>query len=263
MTSRIWGLTVVTVCALVAAPLNDAVAVTADDVKCKRCVDRRDLARKAVDKKKLKDQAVTKGKIKDGAVTTEKIRDGAVTEPKIGNGAVTEAKLAPGVMEDLKTGVAGAVAIYDQNGAKMGDVASMVSPSSTQIIVRANGHAGFVSSIGANYISGFTAYYEGLNCSGTMYGYYSEFNLVQYAALAPHPTSGKATIYMPDVDQAADNVAYASTASCSLNWDTVMNQWNPNPCTCTSPDGGVQDMAPMVEAYVAEDRVGPFTGLKP
>ena len=50
-------------------------AVTADNVKCEKCVDKSDIAKKAVTASKIKPQAVSTTKIRDGAVTPEKLSE--------------------------------------------------------------------------------------------------------------------------------------------------------------------------------------------
>jgi hypothetical protein len=57
---------------------GNAVAETATDLKCKSCVGKKDLGKKAVNSKSIRNKAVTSKKIKDGAVTTGKIGTKAV-----------------------------------------------------------------------------------------------------------------------------------------------------------------------------------------
>ena len=70
--------------------------IKAKDVKCRGCVDTRDLANGAVTTEKLGNDAVTNSKISAGAVGTNQVQDGAVTTGKIADGAVTREKLAFG-----------------------------------------------------------------------------------------------------------------------------------------------------------------------
>lgn len=83
-------------------PLNSALAVTADDVICNKCVDTTDIASQAVTTVKLKDAAVTQIKIADGAVSTKKIQDGAIIKSKIADNAVSKHKIRDGAITKPK-----------------------------------------------------------------------------------------------------------------------------------------------------------------
>ena len=83
-------------------PLNSALAVTADDVICNKCVDTTDIASQAVTTVKLKDAAVTQIKIADGAVSTKKIQDGAIVKSKIADNAVSKHKIRDGAITKPK-----------------------------------------------------------------------------------------------------------------------------------------------------------------
>jgi hypothetical protein len=64
---------------LLAGPLaSTASAETATDLKCRKCVGKKDLGNKSVTKKKIRDDAVTTQKLRDNAVTTGKIGPNAV-----------------------------------------------------------------------------------------------------------------------------------------------------------------------------------------
>ena len=53
-------------------------AQTAKDLDCRKCVDKRDIARRAVNASRLRDGAVSTRKIRDGAVTRDKLAPGAL-----------------------------------------------------------------------------------------------------------------------------------------------------------------------------------------
>jgi hypothetical protein len=75
-----------------------AQALTADDLKCKGCVGKKDLGKKAVKSKHIKNGQVKTKDLRDGAATTDKIGDSAVTTDKIGNAAVTTDKIGNGAI---------------------------------------------------------------------------------------------------------------------------------------------------------------------
>lgn len=74
----------------------------ASNVKCKKCVDAGDLAKRAVVKRTIAKGAVTRKKIAPGAVDSARLVDGAVIGPKIGAGAVTGAKVRDGAISAAK-----------------------------------------------------------------------------------------------------------------------------------------------------------------
>jgi hypothetical protein len=89
-----------------ALPYGSAHAQTATDLKCKGCVGKKDIGKKAVRTRNLKKNAVKAKSLADGAVTSEKITDSAVTAAKIADGAVTPDHLGDGAKP---AGVASAV----------------------------------------------------------------------------------------------------------------------------------------------------------
>jgi hypothetical protein len=71
-----------------------APAQTATNLKCRGCVGKKDLGKKAVRPKHIKKRAIKSKHIRDSAVQTKAMKDGAVETRKISNGAVTAEKLA-------------------------------------------------------------------------------------------------------------------------------------------------------------------------
>jgi hypothetical protein len=78
---------------LAGAPLADASAQTATNVKCRGCVGKKDIGKKAVTGRAIKKNAVKTKALRDGAVEEGKLADSAVTAGKIAEGAVTIGKL--------------------------------------------------------------------------------------------------------------------------------------------------------------------------
>ncbi|MBE9526674.1 MAG: hypothetical protein IME94_06830 [Proteobacteria bacterium] len=83
---------------------NLALAVTADDVICTKCVGTDDIANFSISKDKIKAGAVTLGKIRNNAVIAKKIANGAVKTAKIATGAVTSTKIANFNVTNTKIG---------------------------------------------------------------------------------------------------------------------------------------------------------------
>jgi len=67
--------------------------ITAGNVVCKGCVDKKDIGKKAVKSKHIKDGQVKTPDLADGGVTSDKLGAEAVTSAKLGAGAVTTEKL--------------------------------------------------------------------------------------------------------------------------------------------------------------------------
>ena len=68
---------------------SNAVALTADDVVCDKCIDTTDVKWGAISTGKLKNNAVKTNKIKDGNVTNSKLANDAVTSAKVKNESLT------------------------------------------------------------------------------------------------------------------------------------------------------------------------------
>jgi hypothetical protein len=64
-----------------------ASAQVANDLKCKGCVGKKDIGKKAVRPKHIKKNAIKSKHIRDGAVQTEAMQDGAVTAAKLADSA--------------------------------------------------------------------------------------------------------------------------------------------------------------------------------
>lgn len=137
VTIRIAAFAALTVCAAVSAS-----AQTAKDLRCRGCVGKTDIGRKAV----------TSGKIRNNAVNTFKIMNGAVTESKIGDGAVTGAKI-----QDGSVGAADLADAVKPAGADSAEGSQTFPISGTPAVVRAvvitAPAAGFVLATASRYFS--------------------------------------------------------------------------------------------------------------
>jgi hypothetical protein len=71
----------------IGVPLADASAQTATDLKCRGCVGKKDIGKKAVKSRHIKNGSVKGKDLKDATVETSKLSDGAVTADKLATGA--------------------------------------------------------------------------------------------------------------------------------------------------------------------------------
>lgn len=95
------GVGVAVLAVMLAAGLPQPVAAQ-QDVKCRKCVDTVDTAKKAINASRLKPGAVTTDRLRDNAVTGVKIRASAISGADLANGAVGARELAA----DAVTGAA-------------------------------------------------------------------------------------------------------------------------------------------------------------
>jgi len=86
---------------------NSALALTADDVICDKCIGTADIANGAITTFRLREASVTTGKIRSRAVQQGKIADNAVINRTIAPDAVTADKIAAGAVGQSEIATSG------------------------------------------------------------------------------------------------------------------------------------------------------------
>lgn len=125
-----------------------AFAVTADNVKCSRCVDKGDLAKKAV----------TSSKIKTGAVTNSKIKDGAITESKLSSGVLDLVQSSSSAKRYV---------IVDSGDQIIGGVVG--GELGRPIILTSQGYIASVEVTDGKVRDDTQVLFDGIDCTGTAY----------------------------------------------------------------------------------------------
>ena len=127
-----------------------AFAVTADNVKCDKCVGVGDIAKKAV----------TSSRIKPGAVTGSKIKDGAVTESKLSGGVLD-------LMQSSSS--AKRYVIVDINDQVVGGAIGDGEGGADPLIMSPQGYIATTSIYEGVVIGGSSVFFAGADCTGTAY----------------------------------------------------------------------------------------------
>jgi len=124
---------------------SPSLAVTADNVKCDKCVGAGDIAKKAV----------TSSRIKPGAVTGSKIKDGAVTKSKLSGGVLD-------LIDSSKRYV-----IVDANDQAIGT--AIGGDIGEPVIITPQGYHAEVNVNDGEVHIDIQVFYTDVNCAGTAY----------------------------------------------------------------------------------------------